>query len=146
MAYTLTLKSYSDGAAILTLTSTGTIPTAFLIRAQVYANSDGTGYVTSSGWTPVPASSTEMDLTLIGSINPGTYYVTVATDEPTTLISLTPIVIPDNTPKTATQTQWEDLAGRIKAKSDVQITMTATDPGEGAATSANTFIAVYNAN
>ena len=45
--------------------------------------------------------------------------------------------------KTATQGQWEDLASRVKAKSDVVITMTTTDPGEGSALAANNYIGVY---
>lgn len=46
-------------------------------------------------------------------------------------------------PKTATQGQWEDLATRVKAKSDVVISMTATDPGEGSALAADHYIGVY---
>lgn len=49
----------------------------------------------------------------------------------------------DTTKRSATQTQWEDLADRVKAKSDVKITMTDTDPGEGAALAADSFIGVY---
>jgi len=49
-------------------------------------------------------------------------------------------------PKIATQGQWEDLATRVKAKSDVVISMTTTDPGEGSALAENNFIAVYNAS
>lgn len=46
-------------------------------------------------------------------------------------------------PKTATQGQWEDLASRVKAKSDVDITMTNVDPGEGATLAADHYIGVY---
>ena len=46
-------------------------------------------------------------------------------------------------PKTATQGQWEDLASKVKAKSDVDITMTNVDPGEGAALAADHYIGVY---
>lgn len=48
---------------------------------------------------------------------------------------------PDDTPKTATVSQWEDLATRVKEKA--KITMTNTDPGEGSALSANNYVAVY---
>ena len=46
-------------------------------------------------------------------------------------------------PRTATEAQWGDLVDRVKAKSDVQITMTTTDPGEGSPLAANNFVAVY---
>lgn len=53
-------------------------------------------------------------------------------------------------PRTATQEQWEDLTTKIKAKADTTsvpvITMTTTDPGEGAPLAANNFIAVYSAS
>lgn len=48
---------------------------------------------------------------------------------------------PDDTPKTATVSQWQDLADRVKEKA--KITMTNTDPGEGSALSANNYVAVY---
>lgn len=48
---------------------------------------------------------------------------------------------PDDTPKTATASQWQDLAARVKEKA--KITMTNTDPGEGSALSANNYVAVY---
>ena len=146
MSYTITLKSYSGGTAILTLTSTSTISTAFLIRARAYSDSAGTQYVDGSGWVAPPSSSTEMDFTL-SIANPGTYYVTVESDEPETILSLEPVVLPDNTPKTATQSQWEDLATRVKSKADSSsvpvITMSATDPGEGSPLTANNYVAVY---
>lgn len=53
------------------------------------------------------------------------------------------VEVPEDPPMTAKQSQWEDLIDRIKAKSDVVITMTTTDPGEGAPTTANSFTAVY---
>lgn len=56
--------------------------------------------------------------------------------------SFTLTVLPDN-PKIATDSQWADLASRVKAKSDVTITMTDTDPGEGSALAENNYVAVY---
>lgn len=53
------------------------------------------------------------------------------------------VVTPEDTPKTARMSQWEDLATRIKAKSDVHITMTTTDPEPGSALAENNFIGVY---
>lgn len=53
------------------------------------------------------------------------------------------VVTPEDTPKTARMSQWEDLATRIKAKSDVNITMTTTDPEPGSALAENNFIGVY---
>lgn len=48
---------------------------------------------------------------------------------------------PDDTPKTATVSQWQDLADRVKEKA--KITMTNTDPGEGSALANNNYVAVY---
>lgn len=50
---------------------------------------------------------------------------------------------PDDTPKTATVSQWQDLADRVKAKSDVDISMTTTDPGEGSILAADHYVGVY---
>lgn len=50
-------------------------------------------------------------------------------------------------PRTATEGQWEDLIDKVKAKANLvdvpTITMTTTDPGEGAALADGHFIAVY---
>lgn len=46
-------------------------------------------------------------------------------------------------PKIATQSQWEDLASRVKSAGGATITMQTTDPGEGSPLAANHFIAVY---
>ena len=48
---------------------------------------------------------------------------------------------PDDTPKTATVSQWQDLAARVKEKA--KITMTNVDPGEGSALAENNYVAVY---
>lgn len=48
---------------------------------------------------------------------------------------------PDDTPKTATVSQWQDLATRVKEKA--KITMTNVDPGEGSALAENNYVAVY---
>lgn len=53
------------------------------------------------------------------------------------------VVTPEDTPKTARMSQWEDLATRVKAKSDVVISMTTTDPGEGSALAADHYVGVY---
>lgn len=47
----------------------------------------------------------------------------------------------DTTPKTATASQWQDLITKVKNKAT--ITMTDTDPGEGSALAANSYVAVY---
>lgn len=47
----------------------------------------------------------------------------------------------DTTPKTATASQWQDLIAKVKNKAT--ITMTDTDPGEGSALAANSYVAVY---
>lgn len=146
MAYTLTVKSYSDRNVVLTLSSTEALSTAFNYKATIYSDSGGTQVVKGSGWVSATAGDTELDFS-VTNVPSGSYYAGVSDDSPATIVSPTAITLTDDTPKTATQTQWEDLAGRIKAKADSSsvpiITMTTTDPGEGSALAANTFIGVY---
>lgn len=95
----------------------------------------------------VSASSTEV---VIRGLANGTLNVPAGTTwaetdpalDMNTTNDFTLTVLPDE-PKVALESQWEDLANRVKAKSDVTITMTSTDPGEGVALEANHFIGVY---
>lgn len=143
MAYTLTATYDNPPSAVLTLTSDSAFSTTPLYRFKIYSDDAGTQLVTGSGWITLSEASTTITYT-VASINPGTYYVTAESDDPETYISLQQVVLADNTPKTATQSQWEDLVTKVKAKPT--ITMTSTDPGEGSALAANNFIAVYDAS
>lgn len=142
MAYTLTATYDNPPSAVLTLTGDSAFSTTPRYRFKIYSDSAGTQLVTSSGWITLSEASATITYT-VASINSGTYYVTAESDDPQTFVSLQEVVLADNTPRTATQSQWEDLTARIKAKSDVNITMTTTDPGEGSALAANNYIAVY---
>lgn len=181
MAYTLTTTYDNPPSAVVTLTwDGGVFPTRSLYRFKVYSDSEGTQLVTESGWITLSETTNTITYT-IASIAPGTYYITAESDDPLTFVSLQQTVLVDNTPKTATVSQWEDLAARVKAKADASsiptvnnstitvtnngldkgtfttnqatagtvaldyptITMTTTDPGEGAAISANNYVAVY---
>ena len=142
MAYTLTVNYDNPPVAIMTLTSDTAFSTAYPCRFKVYSDDAGTQLVANSGWFTPEVGSLTISYTF-SSLPSGTYYVTAESDQPQTFVSLQEVVLADNTPRTATQSQWEDLTARIKAKSDVNITMTTTDPGEGSALSANNYIAVY---
>ena len=146
MVYTLTATYDNPPSATLTLTSDTDFSTTPRYRFKVYSDSGGSTLVTNSGWITLSEASATITYT-ISSISAGTYYVTAESDTPETFVSLQQVAFTDNTPKTATQTQWEDLATRIKAKADSAdiptITMTNVDPGEGSALAANNFIGVY---
>lgn len=117
MAYTLTATYDNPPSAVLTLTGDSAFSTTPLYRFKIYSDDAGTQLVTSSGWITLSESSTTITYT-VASINSGTYYVTAESDDPETYISLQQVVLTDNSPKTATQSQWEDLATRVKAKAD----------------------------
>ena len=164
MAYTLTATYDNPPSAVLTLTSDSAFSTTPRYRFKIYSDSAGTQVVANSGWITLSEASTTITYT-VASINSGTYYVTAESDDPQTFVSLQEVVLADNTPKTATQSQWADLASRVKAKANTSslstvatsgsyvdlsnkptiptITMTTTDPGEGSALAANNFIGVY---
>lgn len=142
MAYTLTVNYDNPPVAIVTLTSDTAFSTAHLCRFKVYSDNAGTQLVANSGWITPEEGSLTISYTF-SSLPSGTYYVTAESDQPQTFVSLQEVALADNTPRTATQSQWEDLAARVKAKSDVQITMTNTDPGEGSALAENNYVAVY---
>lgn len=144
MAYTLNVKSYSGGTLTLALINTEGIPTTWRYRVKLFSDSAGTQTVKTSTWVTPSSGDTEIDFSL-SSVSPGIYYAQAYSDAPETLTSIILADLRDMTPKIATQAQWEDLADRVKAKSDVKITMTTTDPGEGVALAANNFIAVYEA-
>lgn len=164
MAYTLTATYDNPPSAVLTLTSDSAFSTTPRYRFKIYSDSEGTQLVTNSGWITLSEASTTITYT-VASINSGTYYVTAESDDPQTFVSLQEVVLADNTPKTATQSQWADLASRVKAKANTSslstvatsgsyvdlsnkptvptITMTTTDPGEGSALADNNYVAVY---
>lgn len=146
MAYTITVKSYSSNTAVLTLTRDTTLASKKQYRIKIFSDSEGSTTIATSIWKEPEIAATSIDFTF-SSINPGLYYAQAYNDDPEDLTSIVAIDLPDDTPKTATQYQWEDLASRIKAKansSDVPtFTMTSTDPGEGSALAENHFVAVY---
>lgn len=139
MAYTLTANYDNPPVAIMTLTSDTAFSTAYRCRFKVYSDNAGAQLVTNSGWLTPEEGSLTISYTF-SSLSSGVYYVTAESDQPQTFVSLQEVVLADNTPKTATVTQWEDLATKVKAKAT--ITTTTTDPGEGSALAENNFIAV----
>lgn len=124
-------SAVSDGPYVGTASATGGGETK-TGDVTVNANS-ATGEIVFTGLstgTTYTIAQGEIDITYGGndqSLAHGGISFTTASDEP----------------KTATESQWRDLAARVKAKSDVQITMTNTDPGEGSALPANNYVAVY---
>lgn len=124
-------SAVSDGPYVGTVSATGGGETK-TGDVTVDANSTAGEIVFTglSAGTTYTIAQGEIDITYGGndqSLAHGGISFTTASDEP----------------KTATESQWRDLANRVKAKSDVQITMTSTDPGEGSPLAANNYIAVY---
>lgn len=113
-----------EGNIVVTVTASGT-----QVATQSVTPSGAEGVAVSANFTGLTAN-TGYTATFTSSAGDGTTsFTTKATGY--------------DDPKTATQEQWQDLVDRIKAKSDVSITMTTTDPGEGSALAANHFIGVY---
>ena len=111
-----------EGNIVITVTASGT---------QVATQS-----VTPSGAQGVAVSANFTGLTA----NTG-YTATFTSDAGDGTTAFTTKSAGYNSPKTATQGQWENLATRVKAKPN--ITMTDVDPGEGAPLGQNEFVAVY---
>ena len=108
------------------------------------------GGTTKTGDVTVDANSTTGEIVFTG-LSAGTTYtiahgdidVTYGGNDQSLSHTGTSFTTASDEPRTATESQWQDLAARVKAKSDVQITMTTTDPGEGSALTANNYVAVY---
>lgn len=113
----------------------------FVGEALTLYNSDksaviGTAVITGN---PSPSSPEEIPVAIFTGLSPETTYY-VYYDSATGYVEATTI---EDNPKVALESQWADLASKVKAKSDVVITMTTTDPGEGATLAENHFIGVY---
>lgn len=165
MAYTLTTNYDNPPSLVVALArDEGVFPTRSLYRFKMYSDDAGAQLVANSGWITLSESTNPISYTF-ASVSPGTYYITAESDDPITFVSLQQTVLVDNTPRAATQSQWEDLAARVKTKANASslstvatsgsyndlsnkptvptITMTNVDPGEGSALSANNYVAVY---
>lgn len=99
---------------------------------KIYA-SDGTTVV-QSGTSPSDS------IVHVTGLTPETTYIAEAGDTAGTRETFTTLA---DEPKVATESMWADLASKVKTKSDVVITMTTTDPGEGSGLAANNYVAVY---
>lgn len=122
----------------VTTASTGTSGETFTVAAEV------SGTVISSATVTTGAEGESVNATIMGLSPSTTYTITGKINESPAATSITAsTTAPSSDPRTATESQWQDLANRVKAKSDVQITMTSTDPGEGAVLAADNYIAVY---
>lgn len=127
MAYTLTVKSFSGSTAVLTLTSTEALSTSYEYRAKLFSDSTGTTTIATSGWQSVTSGDTSVDLTFTGlSIQSGSYYAQAYNDDPADLTSITVVELVDDTPRSATQEQWEDLINKVKNKAD-SVELTSAD-------------------
>lgn len=122
------------------------------ISCMVYIDNDGAAggpqnltVYESDGTTVVKSISASdpgwvMSEITVNGLAPNTTYILKLDDDPTVTATFTTL---SDSPKVATESMWADLASRIKAKSDVNITMTTTDPGEGSALAENNYIGVY---
>lgn len=130
--------TYNSLTVSVTTASTGTSGETFTVAAEV------SGTVISSATVTTGAEGESVNAIIMGLSPSTTYTITGKINETTEATSITAsTTAPSSDPRTATEAQWQDLAARVKAKSDVQITMTNTDPGEGSALPANNYIAVY---
>ena len=130
--------TYNSLTVSVTTASTGTSGETFTVAAEV------SGTVISSATVTTGAEGESVNATIMGLSPSTTYTITGKINESPAATSITAsTTAPSSDPKTATESQWQDLANRVKAKSDVQITMTSTDPGEGAVLAADNYIAVY---
>lgn len=95
--------------------------------------SDGTTVV-DTATTPASGST----YVTFSGLSPNTQYIVKWDRYPVTAETFTTL---EDLPRTALESQWEDLANKVKEKA--VITMTDTDPGEGSPLAANHFIAYY---
>lgn len=130
--------TYNSLTISVTTGSTGTSGETFTVAAEV------SGTVISSATVTTGAEGESVNATIMGLSPSTTYTITGKINESPAATSITAsTTAPSSDPRTATEAQWQDLANRVKAKSDVQITMTNTDPGEGSALAENNYVAVY---
>lgn len=130
--------TYNSLTVSVTTALTGTSGEPFTVAAEV------SGTVVSSATVTTGAEGESVNAIIMGLSPSTTYTITGKINESPAAASITAsTTAPSSDPKTATESQWQDLANRVKAKSDVQITMANTDPGEGSALAANNYVAVY---
>ena len=130
--------TYNSLTVSVTTASTGTSGETFTVAAEV------SGTVVSSATVTTGAEGESVNAIIMGLSPSTTYTITGKINESPAATSITAsTTAPSSDPKTATEAQWQDLANRVKAKSDVQITMTNTDPGEGSALAEDHYVAVY---
>lgn len=130
--------TYNSLTISVTTASTGTSGEPFTVAAEA------SGTVVGSATVTTGAEGESVNATIMGLSPSTTYTITGKINESPAATSITAsTTAPSSDPRTATESQWQDLATRVKAKSDVQITMTSTDPGEGAVLAADNYIAVY---
>lgn len=130
--------TYNSLTVSVTTASIGTSGETFTVAAEV------SGTVVSSATVTTGAEGESVNAIIMGLSPSTTYTITGKINESPAAASITAsTTAPSSDPRTATEAQWQDLVTRVKAKSDVQITMTNTDPGEGSALAANNYVAVY---
>lgn len=146
MAYlpgTITVSDITDVSVVITVVMNDAVGSDYSVSFSLSATGQTTvtptvtvpsGETTGTATVTGLASSTEYTLTASSPMNPGPTSQTFTTK-----------ATGYNSPKVATQEQWEDLATRVKSagSGNANITMTMTDPGEGSALSANNYVAVY---
>lgn len=141
-AYTISTSNITTTTASVVFTITADYSEAENVDLTVTSAS---GTVAYSNTVVIPASAVtgdEITTSLTGLRSNTTYTIDDDYSTPVTFTTLA-----DNTAKTATQSQWEDLADRVGAKANAgdvpTITMTDVDPGEDSPLAANNFVAVY---
>lgn len=106
----------------VTTASTGTSGETFTVAAEV------SGTVVSSATVTTGAEGESVNATIMGLSPSTTYTITGKINESPAATSITAsTTAPSSDPKTATESQWQDLANRVKAKADASSVPTVND-------------------
>ena len=142
MAYlpgTITVSDITDVGATITVTMVDATVSDYSVSFSLSA----TGQTTTNPTVTVPLGEKVGTTNLTGLVASTTYTLAASSSMspgPTSQ-TFTTQATGYNDPRTATQSQWEDLINRVK--NSTTVTMTTTDPGEGASIGANELIGVY---
>lgn len=152
MSFELSATNLTDTSVslVMTLTSNYDSDTVVSFSFQQGGSSGQTVYTTSATILSGAQTGDEITTDIGDHLTASTTYYVAATISGGVLVddlTITTKATGYNTPRTATQEQWEDLANRVGAKANAgdvpTITMTDVDPGEDSPLAANNFVAVY---
>ena len=158
MAFTLTATNRTATSVTMVLSSSSGFSSGVRYRVKIFSDSGMTTQVANSGWKEPDSGATEIRMNFSG-LSSGTYYAKAEDDSGIAghgnIATSGAFVLGDTSPKTATYTQWSELATTVKnnttaisnnttaINTKVSITLSTTDIGEGVSLAANTLYGVY---